>query len=226
MAYYKRRYTKRRKTYKNRTYRRRFKRKTMRRGHNQPVHYFKRFVDRGTVAADITDPFLNYTILGYRFSLTDVPGYTEFTTMYDFYKIVAVKIMWIPISNVSQILEDNVSYQPTPNTFNYYRTFSAIDYNDNIVSGLSLNELRQYSNCKVTKGNSIHKRYFYPKISTVIGEDITTSAQAGQGSPWISISNPNIDYYGVKFGFEQTAGELVSRFRVEARYYLKFKGKR
>lgn len=228
MPYYtpRRRYTttRRRKTYRKRTFRRNFKRKMItKRGLKQPVHYYTRFVDRGQLAS--SGSVGGDTTAASIFRLNQVPGYTEFQNMYDFYKIVAVKIMFIPLSNVS--VPDNTGAIGVIQTatLNFYRMMSCLDYNDNTPPS-TLNDIRQYKSCKVTKNNVIHKRFFYPKILNVVNVSLGagTTVASGSGNPWLSTGSPDIEYYGIKYGWEDIPFITDNRWRVECKYYMKFKG--
>jgi len=187
----------------------------------QPIHYFTRHVDFGTISGDGTG---TETLGSFYFRFSEVPGYAEFSAMYDYYQIKAVKVTFIPVSNVS--LE--TSAYPTPQTQYDYRLITVLDYNDSAVPS-SLDVLRQYSNCKVTSNNRIHKRYLHPRPLVTIDED---SGQGGVYSygeapknQWIAIANNQVRYFGIKYGFEQTNNSTLQRYRVEAKYYLCFKGK-
>ena len=84
-------------------------------------YFFSRYTDAlGYVNCDGTNPAL----YAFNFSLSDLPNYTEFTSLYDMYKINAVKITFIPYQTVSN------SVATINNADNTARFFSAIDYND------------------------------------------------------------------------------------------------
>lgn len=200
---YRRRY--RRRTSRKRSYRRRFRRSYRYSRKGTKVFLFKRFCSLGTVAADSAlDQFFPFS-----FELNNVPGFTEFTQLYDFYKINGIKISFIPTQTVSNSLSTVNSAQNT-------RFFSVIDYNDDATVS-SLNDLRQYKTCKWTSAFKTHTRYIHkPKHS------IASYVQSRQ---WCSTSVPNTEWYGLKVGIE-AMGSTVStsmNYRVEAKYYLSFK---
>lgn len=90
------------------------------------VHYFKRNALIGDLSKSAgTTSCLN----GYQFQLNDCINYSEFTALYDFYKICAVKIRVIPgwtVGNVDVNTGAPVSAQVNLASA---RIFSAIDYN-------------------------------------------------------------------------------------------------
>lgn len=169
------------------------------------VHYYKRFCSLGIVAADSAlDQFFPFS-----FELNNVPGFSELTQLYDFYKINAVKISFIPTQTMSNSLSTISNNQNT-------RFFSVIDYNDDATVS-SLDDLRQYQTCKYTSAFKTHTRYIYkPKHSI---------ASYVQSSQWCSTAVPTTEWYGLKVGIE-AMGSTVStsmNYRVEATYYLSFK---
>lgn len=203
---YRRRRTYRRKTYgRKRNYRRRFRRtyRTNRRG--QKIYMFTRHLDYGELVVNAATGAAQ----GYNFSLSDLPNYTEFTNLYDQYKINAVKICFIPQQTMSNSLSTANSAQA------YVRFFSAIDYDDTTVTGPD--DLRQYQNCKYTPIYRRHKRFIYkPKI---------VDSSSYTLSPWISTTAPSANYFGLKVAVEPTDSTVLSSFTytIEAKFYMSFK---
>lgn len=200
---YRRRY--RRRTSRKRSYRRRFRRSYRYSKKGTKVFMYKRFCSLGTVAADSTlDQFFPFS-----FELNNVQGFSEFAQLYDFYKINAVKISFIPSQTMSNSLSTISNNQNT-------RFFSVIDYNDDSTIS-SLDDLRQYSTCKWTSAFRTHKRYIYkPKHSI---------ASYVQSSQWCSTATPTTEWYGLKVGIEAMGATVTTsmNYRVEAKYYLSFK---
>lgn len=165
------------------------------------VYYYTRYCDYGDVNCD----GLTSTELGYNFSLNDLPNYAEFTSLYDMYKINAVKLTFIPRQTVSN------STSSINNADNTARFFSAIDYNDSSVA--TADQLREYQTAKFTRLLRTHKRYIYkPKI---------LDSNSYSVSPWMSTLSPSANYYGLKIAIEPTGSALI--YGVEAKFYLSFK---
>lgn len=200
-------YRKRRTTRRKRTTRRRFTKRTRTsRRSGQKIHVFKRHVDRGVEIIDAVTG-LSY---GVNFSLNDVPGSSEFTSLYDMYKINAVKITFIP--QMTEIVNSTGSGNP----FNS-RIISAIDKNDD-TAPITADELRQFKTCKVTNITRQHRRYIYkPQILDSSSYSI---------SPWMSTASPGTNYYGLKLWAEPTGITGIStvfQLRIECVYYMSFK---
>lgn len=226
---YRRSYTKRR-TYRkrpsaNRSYRRKFTQRSRAVGHpKDKVHYFKRKV--------VLDPISVLTpgnvISGsYAFRLSDLPAPTDFSSLYDQYKIKGVKIYFIPVSNVVVGITGGVSGHP--GTYFSNRLFTAIDYNDG-TAPTSVDQMREYQNSKWTPYNRIHKRWIRPAVSAVPSSGETLQ-WPGKSQPWVPTTNNAVYYFGLKYAMDSvtgitppSTGDLL--YQVEATYYLSFKGPR
>lgn len=208
----------RRTTYRRRrTTRRRFVRKTKyRRGYKtkrgQKTYYFKRFTNRlGPITVDNINPLL----VGFNFSLDDLPNYQEFTNLYDTYRLNAVKITFLPQ------MTESISLSAFNNPNASVRFFSVIDYNDSAPPA-TIDELREYQSCKFTPVLKRHSRYIYrPKIQD-------RGSTYAPGRPWIDTSAPDQDHFGLKIGIEpiQSTNITSMGYTVEAKYYLSFRAVR
>lgn len=203
---YRRKRTYRKKTPK-RTYRKRFNRRSRYNKRGQKVFLFKRFTGAfGTLTlGSITNSYA-----AYNFSLSDLPNYTEFTALYDMYKINCVKMVFIPQ------MDTNVSLSTVNNPYASSRFFSVIDYNDG-TAPLTIDELREYHTCKFTPILKTHKRVIYkPKILDSSSYSI---------SPWMSTASPSTNYYGLKVGVEAMSSFVTTSFNynIEAKFYMSFK---
>lgn len=237
MAYYRRR-TYRRRPYRprvsrKRTYRRKFSRFGKRKM-NTNVYYFKR---RSTTVWDWVNGSqvtqLNQATAGINtaynlsFRLVDVPGYTDFTNVYDQYRIRAVKVNLIPIGNISS---SNTAGGITGPAGNYaVRCYSAFDPNYDgvgVIGATATVQLQEYQNCKWTPYNRIHKRYIKPKIVIQPGTGgATTTVNMAGKQPWIQCSGdgPSLIHYGLPVAIDATGfpeGSIM--YKVECTYYMQF----
>lgn len=200
--------TYRRKRYaRKKTYRKRFNRRVRYSKRGQKLYLFKRYTG---ALGPITISNISPTLLAFNFSLSDVPDVTDFTKLYDMYKLNCVKISFIPQ------MDTNVSLGSLNNPVASARFFSAIDYNDG-TAPLNVDELRQYSTCKMTPILRKHKRVIYkPKILDTSGYST---------SPWMSTSYNTADYYGLKVAIEPMLSTTTTSmtYSVECVYYMSFK---
>jgi len=189
----------------------------------QPVHYFTRYHGLGLITGSNG---ASATYGQIHFKLSDVPGYGEFSNMYDFFKISAVQVSFIPVSNVS--LGNSVPLGQQTGFTN--RIFTCFDYNDK-TAPTSTNQVREYANCKWSPNNVIHKRFIYPKPIVTVDEDGPGVGNYGAASfgknPWISMANDSCEYYGIKFAIHHVSlSQSTDLYEVEAKFYLAFKARK
>lgn len=204
----------------NRSYRKRFSRRGSYRnkGPNR-TYYFKRSCQ-----------FPNYTIPTpasetlsyYQFKLTDLPDYSDFTSLYDQYQIAAVKMSFIPIVNAVQ---SSISSTGTTGAlYNYYRSYTAIDYN-NTAPLASVDKMREYQTFKWKPVTKIHSRYIKPKL-TLQNNALPYNPSKNTWLDCSSAFDPSqAPYSGIHFGVDAVpnlpAGTEL--YAVECKYYIKFR---
>lgn len=204
-----------RKNYKKKLYRK--KKMRIQRPLNSRVHFFKRHCDLGVVTwTSGSTAYLN----SFEFKLSDLPNYSEFTALYDSYQIKGVKFVFVPTFS-------NATFEvgsPTLSTTIYWgaaRCYSAIDLNDASNPG-TINEIREYSNCRMSKFIRGHKRYLKPRLIDA------GDAYNLQKNIWLKTAAPTEIHYSLKFGidFSVSSGSSYPVGRVEAVYYLAMKSAR
>lgn len=124
-----------------------------------------------------------------QFTLSDLPGYTDFTNLYDMYKIN--KVVWKLIPKYTEAALNG----GTANNSNCQQIHSVIDYDDNVAPTGGISQLTQYQSHRMTRGNQIHSRTIIPKVQT--------SAQALSALPkanqWIDCDQTTVYHRGIKF---------------------------
>jgi len=173
---------------------------------NDRVHFVKRHA--GLAALTISNTA--FTLTAYQFNLNQIPLTSNFTNLYDQYRICGIKVTFYPpVTQVSTITTINT---PTAAA----RMFSAIDLNDNTPPA-STDEIREYENCKINPITEKHVRYIpFPKFINSSGQNV---------NDWISSSNPGTAHYGLKVAVEPmgSTSTLSMNYNVEACFYLCFK---
>ena len=104
------------------------------------VHYFKRTFNIGV---DITTSNISEFVDCYNFSLQDVPGYTDFTGLFDYYKITGIRFKVIPY-----LQSDSNSVGTTNNSGNP-PIFYVVDTNDGSAP-VSVNAVIEYNDHKIS----------------------------------------------------------------------------
>jgi len=164
------------------------------------VYSFKRIYNPGTLATVAITP----TLVGVNFSLNDIPGYLEFTNLFDYYKITGIRAKFIPYQTQSNSTS-------TINNASNVPIFFCVDTSDN-TPPLTVDELTEFQDCKISNLYSGFDIYFKPKFA-----DATAAARDG----WVACSNPSLNYYGLKYAIPATANAMT--YYLIYTFYVSFK---
>lgn len=229
MPYYrkKRSYRPRRSGTTRRTIRRRrtygSRRRYNRTGRRSKLSYgtsytFKRTVHEADIDISDTTGGHSYAM---SFALSAVPNYTEFTNLYDNYKITGVAVELRPTYTGSDL--NTLAYA---NNVAIPDVRSVVDYDDpNPIT--TENELLQHQNIKWTRGHRVHRRYFRPKPVKPIYKDAVSFGYAPSRIPeWYDTAYPTIPHYALKIWIDSLTGTSTTNivYRVYTTYYLRFRG--
>jgi len=184
----------------------------LRKAVNRPFMVKKTFMlDRITIVAGTT----SYQVL--TAELTDVPGYTNYTALYDKYKINKVTVRYRMLNPVNVITSTN-------GLITLGMVHSVVDTNDSNTPG-SIQQLMNDSSYYGTKSNKDHVRSWKPKFLL----DVGGNAAAKTNSGYLSCDYPNVSHYALKTAFEPGAAPAnFTSFIVEPiiTYYVSFKDQR
>lgn len=194
----------------------------------QNVYYFSRHCELTNIIApaDGADTLDSLT-----FSLVDLPAPTDFTNLFDWYKINYVVIKFLPYFNTVNAPGSSITFTTTSSA-NNMRIFTAIDYNDDTVPA-NINAIREYKNCKVTRYTQGQTRKFKPR-PTLVSDDATPDVQYPIGNPWISTDTTGDDvaHFGLKLGIDTSllpAAQIAPNdvlLKIECIYYIACKSPR
>jgi len=153
----------------------------------QLIHNFKR-----TFQLFNHDPCGNGVVFrATGFSLDQLPNYTEFTNLYDNFRIKAVRLKFF--YDVDGIVDPGRGCG---------WLYSCTDETD-VVPPSTLDEMYQYRTFRVTslaKCNERHTRYFTPKLSMQIyRSSLTTGYTTPKRNPWVSTTDPSTIHFGFKY---------------------------
>lgn len=171
------------------------------------VHYFKR---TAFYSGFITGSTLTDVTGALQFQLNSLPNYTEFTNLFDMYRINGVKVTLMPRGNSAEVGTNQ----------GLVKLFSVIDYDDNIAPA-ALTEVLQYESLKTTNTSRDHKRYIKPKLSRVLYQPGAVNAY-GASNGWIDCTNPQVPHYGMKYVLQQLPAGAQS-YDCKITFYLAFK---
>lgn len=164
----------------------------------------------------ITGPIAgSFTSGSFQHALSDVPNYTEFTTLYDNFKITGIQLKFYP----------RLTDQTSPGT-SYGQFIWCTDYDD-ATAPTGVNELLQRQSTKVyiPVGNRPLKFFYRPRAASAVynGTGFTAYAQTSQNT-WVDCNNAGVPFYGSKWVWTGTSAAY--QMDVYATYYFKFKAPR
>jgi len=146
----------------------------------------------------------------FQFNLAAVPSPSDFTSLFDTYRIAMVE----------------VSFLPTNPALIAAALYTVIDYDDANVPA-SAAELLQYDTLQVTASNQITKRTFVPKIALAAYSGTFTSYAAAK-SQWIDCDSSSVQHYGLKYCLPALASSTATanQYQVIVKMILQFKNPR
>lgn len=196
------------------------------RGLLRQVHHFKRVVNFGDLVASTSSLGVQTPIANaYSFSLSQLPNNTDFTNLYDQYKINGVKLSFVP--KASESLISPLSGVTAPLGFG--RLMTVIDYDDANAPG-SENDMLQYGNVKITAPMQNHSRYVKPMILRSLYQSTTSTGYQPTRGGFVDVANPTVPHYGIKVyaSAPSISGATASSitYSVYATFYLTCKNTR
>lgn len=191
------------------------------------VHMFKRIVSLGTYTASNTPLGGSSAVQkGFSFQLSDLPNVSEYSSLFDQFKITGVKLRIVPKVGMTT----QGSSTGTVATVGYGQVVTAIDYDD-AAAPISKDSLLEYGSAKYTSVSRIHTRYIKPKVLNAVWVNIASTGYSPVRAPWIDQANTNLPHYGIKMWIdppENSNGTTNSSvaYDVYATYYFMCKNTR
>lgn len=179
---------------------------------DKQIHKFARTMDMETVA--VYDAVLP-THKAYKWRMNDLPNYTEFTNLFDEYRITGVKLKFLYTGSNSNSGTVLTQWSPF--------VYTVID-NDDAAPLAAVTDYEQYTTCKVNKLLNVPSRFIKPKMSLAAYGGAFTSYTNMQNI-WVDSASPGVEYYGFKMGIDTNplggaGANLIGRLRVVAKVYL------
>lgn len=213
-----------------RTYRRaNQKRKLIKSKINMPltIHSFKRRCRLGY----ITPTYANngYQGFSYQFTLSDLPGYTDFVNLFDSYMITKIKLeLTLPYTQAP--VWDATTGPVAGQNRGVAEMVLVEDHDDATVptsSEVGFNEIREYSKSKLYlfAKSRIAKVYVTPHVLFETYKTAITTGYSPKPYQWIDCNDYAIPHYGIRGCVKQVGlinGESLN-IEAHAIYYLKMK---
>jgi hypothetical protein len=176
-------------------------------GSDTHVSTFVRNFDAGVLVGSTSSDVLG----ALKFVLTQLPSYTEFTTLFDQYRISRLEYTFLPYFTIG-----------TPTAYAPFIA-TAVDYDDGTAPA-SFGAIQQYENSRVISAYRQFAASFQPHIAVAaFGGAFTSYANNRPG--WIDSASPSVEHYGLKYVIGQCSGSAQS-FRVVGRVIIQTKNVR
>lgn len=186
------------------------------------VHYFKRRVLIANIVASTSALGVPSPAAGaLTFNLASLPSASEFTALFDQYKITGVKLDFIPLGDTINLPLTSMT-GTTGALSPGGPLILATDYDDASTPGSSA-QLLEYQASKVIPIPRRHRMYIKPRIAVEINNGITTGYGARTG--WVDSSYSSVAHYGVKYWMNAPSVSSASyTYQVWGTYYISCKG--
>lgn len=204
------------KVYRKRS-KRSYRRRSYRRKYSNGFLSVKRFVIKTIIAGSDTLP--GGTAMT-TFTLGDVPGNSEFSNLFEEFKLKKVSYRWV-------LTRDPAFATTTANRGNFARIMFTHDHNDQTVPA-NFAELQQYQRQREVWLNESrpHTRWFTLKTNTLdVGyTGVATSNYSANYKRWVSVADSGTPWYGLKYVYD--ALYAGTQLFLECRYHLVFRGQK
>lgn len=167
------------------------------------VHHFKRTYQ----GSDITASSSGNALGALSFRLTSIPESTEFTYLFDVYRINL--IVW-------KLVPSFTSFDANPVSTNVLcpNVHTVIDHDDD-TDPSNLNAMLQYSTYRMSRGNRTIKRVFRPSIlqetvKELSGNTIVSTSKTQRYKQWIDCEDAATEHYGVKYFIDALNASAVN----------------
>ncbi len=150
------------------------------------------------------------TSMALTFALSDLPNYTEFTALFDQYRIEEVSVRLIPIVTTC-----------TPASYTDSLLYSVVDFDD--ATTATVTDLQQYENVRVSPPTKEVKYRLVPRLAIAAYGGAFT--QYANTQMWLDVGSPSTYHYGLKLACS-TAGGAVQTWKIVCNYRVALKNVR
>lgn len=159
----------------------------------RPVYKFSRVIEE---RFDISTDGINPSLTAFVFTLDTLPDYTDFTRLFDMYRITKVEIDWVP--EYTELTDAALVSNAVNVRFN-----STVDLTD-ASAPASVDEVLQYQQLLSSGITKPHKRVWQPTF--LMGGFVPCSC-------WLPTSAPSERHYGLKVAIPPTGVAMTFRSR-------------
>lgn len=180
------------------------------------IHSFKRISSSAPYqyTLNATGGAIQYPTL--YFQLANVQAYTEFTALYDQYRIKGVQLTFF-------WSDDQASYNINTSANARSQWMVLADYDD--ATALTAGDALEYPNVKILNTTGKYKMFIRPRPALAAYSGAFTSYAQAPKNQWLDCGSTGIQHYGIKMVLP-TGGATgyTPVLNVYVKYYIQFRG--
>lgn len=153
----------------------------------------------------------------FKFALNDLPGFSDFTTLYEMYKVTGVKLKFIPVAGTQSTLGTASFGSSTPNMNPLAITVDRAY----VATTPTFGSLMQHQDVKIRTQQRPFSLWISKPLAYSPADGTTVAHLTNQ---WLDTTNSGVHHYGLQYAFESNSGSTTnytSIWRVFATYYIK-----
>lgn len=162
-------------------------------------------IERSVYAGTLTQT--DGTTVAQIFKLSDLPNYTDFTNLYDQYRIVGIKVQ--VVNNMPANATVWNSTLGTPASYFPGTVVTCIDLDDGNTP--TVNEVLEHESALVHGNGRKYSREFIPAIAQSAYQGAFTGYTSRQNQ-WIDSNSPGVEHYGFKLGVKNAGTPPTGAF--------------
>jgi hypothetical protein len=167
-----------------------------------PINTFSTYLSY-TISGAYATTTVTTAVAGLAFTLAGFAQYTEYTSLFDQYKIDEIELWFEPQNSQSTVYANTGQY------------VTAIDLDDASTPG-SYNSVLARSTSLVTEGQTAHYHKWQPHMAVAVYSGAFTSFE-NVPADWLDVGSPNVQHYGFKFAALPTSAVISYNVSIRAR---------
>lgn len=173
----------------------------------------------GSVLAggNLTDDFGTWQLgATLKFMLQCVTDPADFTSLFDRYKIVGVKLNFLFQSNLSGLSGGNTSPLPL-------LTYAFDGDDANVPADKTTVQVKQYAKQRILNGNRSFSIFIRPRLDKLVYAGAVSSAYTSERACWLDAARTDVQHYGLKMWINNWYSDPATssyKLTIQPTYYL------
>lgn len=162
---------------------------------------------------------------GIKFALSDCLNFTNFTSLFDQYRINAVVVKFIP--HMSEMMNKPYDDTTTPNATQTIPNLCVAIDRDDAAAPTSYDEVKQRAKSRIVKATRPLTFKFRPsRLIATYDSGLANAYTIDTSKRWINSNSPNLNHFGLKYALEDCTPASAFIYEVEVMYYVSFKDRK